>query len=141
MAFRKSLPANSFSEEDEDSASYGKAESIGSAGSLALRSSSGRSSSTTDAADGLPAAFPSQPPTTNKSCYKAVAVFLSTLGLDEWMSLFEDERIDVSALYLIEDEDLIQMGVPTGPRKKILKALSEMRHDMDHPPAITDSKL
>ena len=41
VAFRKSLPASSFSEDDSfETSSYGKAESIGSAGSLAIRSNS-----------------------------------------------------------------------------------------------------
>ena len=149
VAFRKSLPANSFSEaEDEydssNAGSYGKPESIGSAGSLALRSasSSGRGSAAATAAAAAEANCCLHPPAAaaaNK--YKAVVVFLTSLGLEEWISLFEDERIDACALYLIEEDDLIQMGIPTGPRKKILKALSERRHDMDHPSAITDSKL
>ena len=151
VAFRKSLPANSFSEaEDEydssNAGSYGKPESIGSAGSLALRSatsSSGRGSAASTAAAAAEANCCLQPPAAAAAAnkYKAVVVFLTSLGLEEWISLFEDERIDACALYLIEEDDLIQMGIPTGPRKKILKALSERRHDMDHPSAITDSKL
>ena len=46
-----------------------------------------------------------------------------------------------SALNLIEEDDLRQMGIPMGPRKKIVKALSERRQDMERDTVITDSKL
>ena len=50
--------------------------------------------------------------------------------------------MDASALNLIEEDDLRQMGIPMGPRKKIVKALSERRQDMEERDAvITDSKL
>ena len=134
VSFRKTIPASSFSEEDDAPASYEKAESIGSAGSLALRSSSGRSADSSESAC-APVSAPNGP------SYKAVGVFLTTLGMEEWISLFEEERIDSCALNLIEEDDLRQMGVPTGPRKKIMKALEERKHDMEHATAITDSKL
>ena len=49
--------------------------------------------------------------------------------------------MDASALNLIEEDDLRQMGIPMGPRKKIVKALSERRQDMERDTVITDSKL
>ena len=116
-----------------------EAESIGSAGSLVM--SSGHSAITdlpTKPDLDLGRLSPGLP---NKNDYAGVGVFLATLGLAEWIPLFERERIDIYALNLINDDDLRTMGVPTGPRKKIIKALTDRKRDLQEEVAMHDSKL
>ncbi|KAJ6836299.1 ankyrin repeat and SAM domain-containing protein 6 [Iris pallida] len=48
---------------------------------------------------------------------------LSSLGLEKYSIQFQAEEIDMQALTHMTDEDLKALGVPMGPRKKILLAL------------------
>ncbi|XP_007665591.2 phospholipase DDHD2 isoform X2 [Ornithorhynchus anatinus] len=45
---------------------------------------------------------------------------LKKLQLSEFCSIFEKEKVDKAALALCTDRDLQEMGIPLGPRKKIL---------------------
>ncbi|XP_042790756.1 phospholipase DDHD2 isoform X2 [Panthera leo] len=45
---------------------------------------------------------------------------LEKLQLSEFFSIFEKEKVDKEALALCTDKDLQEMGIPLGPRKKIL---------------------
>ncbi|XP_045142900.1 phospholipase DDHD2 isoform X2 [Echinops telfairi] len=45
---------------------------------------------------------------------------LKKLQLSEFCSVFEKEQVDKAALALCTDTDLQEMGIPLGPRKKIL---------------------
>ncbi|XP_058145831.1 triacylglycerol hydrolase DDHD2 isoform X3 [Dasypus novemcinctus] len=45
---------------------------------------------------------------------------LKKLQLSEFFSIFEKEKVDKEALVLCTDRDLQEMGIPLGPRKKIL---------------------
>ncbi|XP_038602554.1 phospholipase DDHD2 isoform X2 [Tachyglossus aculeatus] len=45
---------------------------------------------------------------------------LKKLQLSEFCSIFEKEKVDKEALALCTDQDLQEMGIPLGPRKKIL---------------------
>ncbi|XP_060038501.1 phospholipase DDHD2 isoform X2 [Erinaceus europaeus] len=45
---------------------------------------------------------------------------LKQLQLSEFFSTFEKEKVDKEALALCSDKDLQEMGIPLGPRKKIL---------------------
>lgn len=49
--------------------------------------------------------------------------FLLTLGLEKYLITFQAEEVDMTALKHMTDEDLKVMGIPMGPRKKILLAL------------------
>lgn len=53
-----------------------------------------------------------------------VASFLHSLGLGKYIILFQAEEIDMTALKQMRDNDLKELGIPMGPRKKILLALS-----------------
>eukprot|EP00899_Mesostigma_viride_P016700 jgi/Mesvir1/25030/Mv16969-RA.1 len=54
---------------------------------------------------------------------KEVEQLLVSLGLEKYLSLFVDEEIDMDALEQLEDEDLKELGVPMGPRRKLLSAI------------------
>ncbi|MED6171436.1 hypothetical protein PIB30_040733 [Stylosanthes scabra] len=49
--------------------------------------------------------------------------FLQSLGLEKYLITFQAEEVDMAALNHMTDEDLKAMGIPMGPRKKILLAL------------------
>ncbi|XP_020219949.1 ankyrin repeat and SAM domain-containing protein 6 [Cajanus cajan] len=49
--------------------------------------------------------------------------FLLSLGLEKYLIGFQAEEVDMTALKHMTDDDLKAMGIPMGPRKKILLAL------------------
>lgn len=49
--------------------------------------------------------------------------FLQSLGLEKYSITFQAEEVDMAALAHMTDEDLKAIGIPMGPRKKILLAL------------------
>lgn len=53
---------------------------------------------------------------------KAVGDILRGLGLGKYVGVFAREEIDAVALRSITDKDLEKLGIPLGPRKKILAA-------------------
>ncbi|KAL4587951.1 hypothetical protein LXL04_000828 [Taraxacum kok-saghyz] len=63
---------------------------------------------------------------TNASKRKKVETvdsFLQAQGLEKYSITFQAEEVDMTALLHMTDEDLKAMGIPMGPRKKILLAL------------------
>ena len=61
---------------------------------------------------------------------ESLLVWLQKLGLEQYAQLFADNDVDLEVLRILSDDDLQQLGVSFGHRKKILKAVSEL----DHPP-------
>ena len=56
-----------------------------------------------------------------------VADWLEKLGMSEYAQLFADNSIDdVSILRDLTDQDLKEVGVPLGHRRKILRAIAEL---------------
>ncbi|KAJ3708818.1 hypothetical protein LUZ61_012523 [Rhynchospora tenuis] len=53
----------------------------------------------------------------------SVDSFLRSLGLEKYSLTFQAEEVDMTALVHMTDADLKALGVPMGPRKKILLAL------------------
>ncbi|XP_038899408.1 ankyrin repeat and SAM domain-containing protein 6 isoform X2 [Benincasa hispida] len=62
-------------------------------------------------------------PATRKKTDTSVDDFLQSLGLEKYSITFQAEEVDMTALVHMGDEDLKALGVPMGPRKKILLAL------------------
>ncbi|XP_072619616.1 triacylglycerol hydrolase DDHD2 isoform X2 [Vulpes vulpes] len=56
---------------------------------------------------------------------------LKKLQLSEFFSVFEKEKVDKEALALCTDKDLQEMGIPLGPRKKILNYFRTRKSLMD----------
>ncbi|PIN08219.1 RNA-binding protein Bicaudal-C [Handroanthus impetiginosus] len=54
---------------------------------------------------------------------ETVDSFLESLGLEKYSITFQAEEVDMTALVHMGDEDLKALGIPMGPRKKILLAL------------------
>ena len=53
-----------------------------------------------------------------------IADWLQKLGLVQYAQLFAENEIDVSVLPHLTDQDLKDMGVPLGHRRKILAAIA-----------------
>ncbi|KAF7016860.1 hypothetical protein CFC21_030383 [Triticum aestivum] len=57
-----------------------------------------------------------------KEVPSTVTGLLNSMGLEKYVVLFQAEEVDMAALSQMKDSDLKDMGVPMGPRKKILLA-------------------
>ncbi|GMQ75315.1 MAG: adenylate/guanylate cyclase domain-containing protein [Gammaproteobacteria bacterium] len=56
-----------------------------------------------------------------------VPQWLDRLGLGRFAAVFAEQQIDLEVLTELTDEDLEKLGIPLGPRKKLLKAIAELR--------------
>lgn len=54
------------------------------------------------------------------------ADWLASLQLDGLISLFEEQEIDLEAVQDLTENDLRELGIPMGPRKKLLRAIAEL---------------
>src|SRR5215467_5875772 len=55
-----------------------------------------------------------------------IADWLEKLGMSEYAQRFAENKIDVSVLRHLTDQDLKDIGVPLGHRRKILAAIGEL---------------
>ena len=55
-----------------------------------------------------------------------IADWLEKLGMSEYAQRFAENEIDVSVLRHLTDQDLKDIGVPLGHRRKILAAIAEL---------------
>ena len=56
--------------------------------------------------------------------------FLHSLGMDEFRDVFLREKIDLSACLLCEENDLKDIGLPLGDRKKLMSAINKRNQIM-----------
>ena len=54
-----------------------------------------------------------------------VSGLLLSLGIAQLTAQFEKEQIDMDALKMMNDDDLKELGIAMGPRKKLSKWISE----------------
>ncbi|XP_034465075.1 SEC23-interacting protein [Hippoglossus hippoglossus] len=54
-----------------------------------------------------------------------LSTMLENLGLSDYMGTFDEEKIDSESFLMCTVEDLKEMGIPLGPRKKIAKFVKE----------------
>jgi hypothetical protein len=69
--------------------------------------------------------------------------FLVSAGVSEYVDKFVEQRVDLDALFMLDDQDLISLGLPLGPRKKLLNAIEERtkkRGGAGHLATITDNE-
>ena len=59
----------------------------------------------------------------------ALSAVLVPLGLEHLSSRLAGEEIDRNALQLMSDGDLVEIGIPKGPRMKLCKWISQQRKD------------
>ena len=65
-----------------------------------------------------------------------IADWLEKLGMSEYAERFSENKIDVSVLRHLTDQDLKDIGVPLGHRRKILAAISEVAADTASEPKV-----
>jgi class 3 adenylate cyclase/predicted ATPase len=63
-----------------------------------------------------------------------IAQWLEGLGLSEYLAKFSESRIDVSVLRDLTDQDLKDLGVVLGDRRKMLRAIRELDAASAHSP-------
>ena len=56
----------------------------------------------------------------------SIRVWLRALGLEEYVELFERERIDLATVRHLSDADLRELGLPLGPRVKLRMAVETL---------------
>ena len=57
---------------------------------------------------------------------RTIAEWLASLGLSEYAHCFAENYIDARVLPDLTDEDLKELGIPLGHRRKILRAIAEL---------------
>jgi hypothetical protein len=57
---------------------------------------------------------------------KGIAEWLASIGLSEYAQRFADDAIDLSVLRDLTEQDLKDLGVLLGHRRKILRAIAEL---------------
>jgi class 3 adenylate cyclase len=55
-----------------------------------------------------------------------IADWLKTLGMSEYAERFAENDIDISVLHDLTDQDLKELGVSLGHRRKMLRAIAEL---------------
>ena len=55
--------------------------------------------------------------------------WLDTHGLADYASAFEENEIDLDAARDLNEDDLRELGIPMGPRKKLLRAIAALAAD------------
>lgn len=70
-----------------------------------------------------------------------LATFLQSLDLGDCIQLLHKEKLDLEAIALCSENDLISIGLPLGPRKKILNAVQRRNKLFTTPGKMTDSEL
>src|ERR1700675_3234610 len=69
--------------------------------------------------------------------------WLKKLGMSEYAERFAENRIDLSVLPDLTDQDLEKLGVLLGDRRKMLRAIRELAGDTpvsSHPPAVAEAR-
>jgi class 3 adenylate cyclase/predicted ATPase len=69
-----------------------------------------------------------------RTSMQPIARWLKTLGLGRYAQLFAENEIDISVLRYLTDQDLKDLGVPLGHRRKILGAIGEIGRVVPPPP-------
>lgn len=68
-------------------------------------------------------------------------VFLQSLHLAEFLPILTREQIDLEALLLCSDEDLQNIQMQLGPRKKVLNAINRRKQVLQQPGQLVDTSL
>ena len=55
-----------------------------------------------------------------------VGAWLRGLGLGQYEGIFRDSEIEADVLSELTEADLEKLGLPLGPRKRILKAIADL---------------
>src|SRR5579859_4860592 len=62
---------------------------------------------------------------------RQIAEWLADIGLAKYQSVFAENEIDWSLLPRLTNADLKELGLPLGPRKKLLEAIANLNSTPD----------
>ena len=62
-----------------------------------------------------------------------IASWLARLGLDKYIEAFTANEVDFDALRHLTEDDLRELGLPLGPRRKVLAAIAALETDPKSP--------
>ncbi len=65
--------------------------------------------------------------------------WLDGLGLGKYADVFVEHEVDLEVLPELTEPDLEKIGIPLGPRKKLLKAVAALSVDLDEHPEATET--
>src|SRR5438128_5438488 len=63
-----------------------------------------------------------------------IAAWLRSLGLERYEPALRENEIDLDVLPELTEADLVTLGLPLGPRRKLLKAIAGLREGARHRP-------
>src|SRR5436309_4217100 len=63
-----------------------------------------------------------------------IAPWLARLGLDKYIDAFTTNEVDLDALRHLSEDDLRELGLPLGPRRKIMAAIAFIDDEAKLPP-------
>jgi len=69
-----------------------------------------------------------------------IADWLEKLGMSEYAQRFAESDIDASVLRDLTDQDLKELGVSLGHRRKMLRSIAELADEASPQPALTEPK-
>ncbi|XP_060522988.1 pre-mRNA splicing regulator USH1G isoform X2 [Cylas formicarius] len=67
--------------------------------------------------------------------------FLTAFGLGEYLTRFEEQKIDLDTLLILTENDLKSLNLPLGPYRKLVNAINERKAALENPGEVTDSML
>lgn len=73
--------------------------------------------------------------------FTPVITFLEGCGLRLFTGLFLDSEVDMDALMRLTNQDFSDMGLPIGPRRKLMDAIQRRRIVLNEPAQMYDSQL
>ena len=65
-----------------------------------------------------------------------IEAWLQGLGLERYVPAFRDDGIDAEVLPELTEADLATLGLPLGPRRKLLKAIAGLSSVYDCQPTV-----
>lgn len=63
--------------------------------------------------------------TSEKMIDHSLEDMLRDIGLEDYISTLQNEKLDLDSLMLCNDSDLKELGIPLGPRKKLLTSIQQ----------------
>uniref|UniRef100_A0A0A9WQ18 Usher syndrome type-1G n=1 Tax=Lygus hesperus TaxID=30085 RepID=A0A0A9WQ18_LYGHE len=67
--------------------------------------------------------------------------FLVSAGVEEYKSKLLAQQIDLEAVLMLTEQDLIELGFPMGPRRKLLHAVEQRKQALNNPGKLRDTRL
>ena len=66
-----------------------------------------------------------------------ISKWMQTNGLEKYVEVFLDNEVEFADLTQLNQDDLREMGIPLGPRKRLLRLIGELAQSNDNPSEVT----